>query len=147
MRGRGWLCAAGMLPSIKFRPFSQIHAKTPTPTFITFFTCSSLTPVAAGPSLKLNFPTGGTNTHAHLLWMSNLFVYLTCAGPNPILESYWSYLSAAITNHQPMVANVLLMWYMLLGGHVKEETLWAVDKSYAVVSLSLLSSHSTFVSQ
>ena len=95
----------------------------------------------------LNFPTGGTNTHAHLLWMSNLFVYLTCAGPNPILESYWSYLSAAITNHQPMVANVLLMWYMLLGGHVKEETLWAVDKSYAVVSLSLLSSHSNFVSQ
>ena len=30
------------------------------------------------------------------------------------------------------------MWYMLLGGRVEEETFWAVDKSYAVISLFLL---------
>jgi len=84
----------------------------------------------------LNFPRG-TNTHAHSLWMSNLFVDLTRAGPNPTLESYRSYLSAAVTNHRAMIANTLLMWHMFLGGHIEEETFWAVDKSYAVVSLSL----------
>jgi len=85
----------------------------------------------------LTFPRVGTNTLTHLLWMSNLFVAVTHAGPNPTLESYQSYLSAAATNHQPMIANILLMWYMFLGGHVEEDTLWAVDKSYALVLLSL----------
>jgi hypothetical protein len=61
-------------------------------------------------------------------------------GPNPTLKSYESYLSAAFTNHQPMIANTLLVWYILLGGHVEEETIWAVDKSYVVVSLSFPSS-------
>jgi len=79
----------------------------------------------------LSFP-GDTNTHAHSLWMSNLFVDLTHAGPNPTLESYQSYLSAAVTDHRPMIANILLMWRMFLGGHVEEETLWAVDKSYVL---------------
>jgi hypothetical protein len=58
-------------------------------------------------------------------------------GPNPTLKSYESYLSAAVTDHRPMIANVLLVWYMFLGGHVEEETFWAVDKSYAVVSFVL----------
>ena len=88
--------------------------------------------------LKLNFASGrpileyprvGTNTYTHLLWMSNLFVDLAHRGPNPILKSYQSYLSATVTNHQAMVANTLLMWYMLLGGHVEEETFWTIDKS------------------
>jgi hypothetical protein len=77
----------------------------------------------------LDFPKGDTNTDAHSLWMSNLFVDLTRVGPNPILKSYESYLSVAVTNHQAAIANTLLMWYMLLGGHVEEETFWAVDKS------------------
>jgi len=68
--------------------------------------------------------------------MSNLFADLTRAGPNPTLKSYESYLGAAVTNHQPMIANILLIWDMFLGGHVEEETFWAVDKSYAVVLLS-----------
>jgi hypothetical protein len=80
----------------------------------------------------LDFPKG-TNTHAHSLWMSALFVDLTHAGLNPTLRSYKSYLSAAVTDHQAMVANTLLMWYMFLGGHVEEETFWAIDKSYVVV--------------
>jgi len=77
----------------------------------------------------LDFPRVDTNTHTHSMWLSNLFVDLTRAGPNPTLKSYESYLSAAVTNNRAMIANTLLMWYMLLGGHVEEETLWAVDKS------------------
>src|SRR5882757_8317538 len=45
---------------------------------------------AQGPTL--DFPKGGTNTHAHLLWMSDLFVDLTHAGPTPTLRSCESYL-------------------------------------------------------
>ena len=89
----------------------------------------------------LCFPKGGTNTNAHLLWMSNLFVDLTRVGPNPTLKSYWLYLSVATNNHQPTIANTLLVWYMLLGGRVEEETFWAVDKSYVVISSSLFSAH------
>jgi hypothetical protein len=87
----------------------------------------------------LVFPKVGPNNHAHLLWMSTIFVDLTRMGPNPTLKSYESYLSAAFTNHQPMIANALLVWYILLGGHIEEETIWAVDKSYVVVSLSFSS--------
>jgi len=80
----------------------------------------------------LNFPRAGENSHNHLLWTSNLFVDLTRLGPNPILGSYESYLSAAVTNHRATIANTLLVWYMFLGGRVEEETFWATDKSYAV---------------
>jgi hypothetical protein len=83
----------------------------------------------------LDFPKG-TNTHAHSLWMSTLFVDLTRVGPNPILASYESYLSMATGDHRAAIANALLMWYMFLGGRAEEETIWAVDKSCAVVSLS-----------
>jgi hypothetical protein len=86
----------------------------------------------------LNFPKS-TNTHTHSLWMSTLFVDLTYVGPNPILVSYGSYLSMATSDHQALIANTLLMWYMFLGGPVEEETFWAVDKSYVVVLLSFLS--------
>ena len=68
--------------------------------------------------------------------MSNLFVDVTRADPNPFLKSYQSYLSAAIANDQATIANTLLVWYMFLGGHVEEETFWAIDKSYAMVSSS-----------
>ena len=89
----------------------------------------------------LEFPKAGVNTHNHLLWMSNLFVDLTHVGPNPILRSYESYLSVAATNNQAVIANTLLLWYMILGGHVEEQTFWITDKSYAVDSLTVLSAH------
>ena len=89
----------------------------------------------------LDFPRTGTNTHDHLLWMSNLFVHLTRVGPNPILESYESYLSAAITNNRAVISNTLLMWCMFLGERVEEETFWAIDKSYAIDLLGSLSAH------
>ena len=59
------------------------------------------------------------------------------AGPNPILEDYYSFLRAAHTDDRPTIADILVMWYRLLGGHVEEGTFWAADKSYAVVSLFL----------
>jgi hypothetical protein len=90
-----------------------------------------------GPSEPtLDFPRGDTTTHAHSLWMSNLFVDLTHVGPNPTLRSYKSYLSAAFANHRAIISNTLLVWYIFLGGHVEEETIWAVDKSYVVVTVS-----------
>ena len=81
----------------------------------------------------LNFPMEGPNSPAHSLWMSNLFVDVTLACPNPILASWQSYLSAATANHQAMIANTLLLWYAFLGGHIEDGTIWAVDKSYAVI--------------
>ena len=90
------------------------------------------------PTLPILYLPTSENTRAHSLWLSNLLVDLTRAGPNPILEDYWSHLAVAKTNHQPTIANVLIMWYMLLGGQVEEGSLWAVDKSYAVVTLFLL---------
>jgi hypothetical protein len=76
----------------------------------------------------LHFPKS-TTSHTHSLWMSTLFVDLTRVGPNPILGSYEPYLGVAIADHRSVIANTLLMWYMLLGGHVEEETFWAIDKS------------------
>ena len=93
---------------------------------------------------SLLFPNAGTNSHIHLLWVSNLFVDLALVGPNPILHYYPGYLSAAYSDHQAVIANTLLVWYLLLGGHVEEGKLWAIDKSYAVVFLSfILSARST----
>jgi hypothetical protein len=77
----------------------------------------------------LDFPKEGTNTHAHSLWMSNLFVDLTRVGPNPTLRSYAPYFSAALANHRAVISNTLLVWSMFLGGDVEEETIWAFEKS------------------
>ena len=82
----------------------------------------------------INFPIVGGNAYTHSLWISNFFVELTRPGPNPTLRSYGCYLTAATTSHRATIANVLLVWYMLLGGQVEEETFWVVDKSYGVVS-------------
>ena len=86
-----------------------------------------------------DFPRGGPNTRTHSLWVLNLLMDVTRVGPNPVTKSYESYLSAAIANDQAMIANALLMWYVFLGGHVEEETFWAVDKSYVVALSSSLS--------
>ena len=90
----------------------------------------------------LNFPQAGIHTPAHSLWMSNLFVDLIHVSPGSIPEYYNACLSTAVANHQAMVADALLMWYMLLGGHVQEETFWATDKSCVMISFSSFSGHS-----
>lgn len=84
------------------------------------------------------FPFPKEGTHNHLLWVSNLLVDMTRVGPNPNLESHRSHLNVAITNQSGIIANVLLMWYMFLGGHVEEETFWVVEKAYVKVLLSFL---------
>ena len=95
----------------------------------------------SAPRPTFYFPRGDATTQAHSLWASNLLVHLTHVGPNPTLKSYQSYLSVAVTDDHAIIANTLLMWYMFLGGHVEEETFWAVDKSCVLVSLSFLSAH------
>ena len=92
-----------------------------------------------GPTF--NFPKEDTNTHSHTLWMSIFLVDLTRVDRNLTLESCESYLNAAVTDHRPMIINILLMWDMFLGGDIEEETFWAVDKSYAFISASLVSPH------
>ena len=90
----------------------------------------------------LDFPQVSANTPNHLLWVSNLFVDLTRVGPlNPTLQSFESYIGVAVANHQAMIANILLMWYMFLGGSVEDDTFWATDKSYAVDPLTFLSAY------
>jgi hypothetical protein len=150
MRDRAYFSARAIL-QINMRARAQSHelvSKYPIPAF------SSSSVQNTDPDLRhiicmlernsglgkpiLDFPKG-TNTHAHSLWMSNLFVDLTRVGPNPILDSFESYLGMATNDRQDMIANTLLMWYMFLGGHVEEETFWAVDKSYAFTSSSFLS--------
>ena len=74
------------------------------------------------------------NTHAHSLWLSNLLVDLARPSPNPMLKDYRTDPTAARTDHRPTVANALVAWYLHLGGNAEEETFWAVDKSYVVVS-------------
>ena len=75
------------------------------------------------------------------LWMSNLFVDLARVDQtsSPTI-SYPRYI-ARITHHQAVNANLLLVWYVFLGGHVEEETFWAVEKSYVEASSFFLSTH------
>jgi len=80
------------------------------------------------------FPDGARNSRTHSLWLSNLFVDFTRTGTNPILEYYDSYITIAEANNRVVIANILLMWYMFLGGDVEEETIWAFDKSYGEIS-------------
>jgi len=89
------------------------------------------------PRPTVLFPDETKITRIHSLWLSNLLVDLTHVGPNPILQSYESYLTITRANHQAAIANTLLVWYMFLGGHVGEETIWAVDKSYVAISFFL----------
>ena len=125
------------IPAVSSGPHQ--HADPDFQHIIRMFECNS------GPDRPaIDFPRGGINTPAHLMWMSNLFVDQTCIGPNPTLRSYESYLSIATTDHQAMIANVLFVWYMLLGGRVEEEIFWAIDKSCAVIS-SFISYLLTFV--
>jgi hypothetical protein len=148
MRDRAYFSARAIL-QINAGARAQSHERAsrypipiPTPSLVTFqhtdpdlhHIISMLENNASPNRPTLDFPNAGTNTHPHSLWMSNLFVDLTRVGPNPILASYESYLSVAVANDQPAIANTLLMWYMFLGGHVEEKTFWAADKSYVVVS-------------
>ena len=93
------------------------------------------------PRIHSHFPRFGTTADARSLWISDLFVDLIRVGPTLTPRSYGSYLSAAVADHRPTIANDLHVRYMLLGGHIENEILWAADKSYAAVSSSFLSAY------
>ena len=85
-----------------------------------------------------SLPWVGVNTLTHSLWVSNQLVEFTHVGSDPGLCPYTSYISAAKADHHAVIANILLAWYMLLGGQVEREILWVVDKSYVVIFLPFL---------
>ena len=69
---------------------------------------------------------------ANMLWMSALLVAVARLSPNPdgypqggIAPVFHGRLGTSRT----MDGNILLAWYLILGGHVEEETFWADDKS------------------
>ena len=145
MRDRAYFSARAIL-QITMRARTRSHHATKYPVPVRFIYPSPLkytdldqviailmfNASASAPDLLL---PGSKNTRAHSLWLSNLHVDLTRAGLNQVLEGDLSHLVIAEANHPSTIANVLIMWYMRLGGHVEEETFWAVDKSYAAVSL------------
>jgi len=125
------------IPAVSSHPFDNANPKI-------YHLSRILKQNLDAPRLTLAFNGMEETTYTHRLWLSNLFVDLARVGPKPILEVDRLSLDVASTNHQAMVANILLMWYMFLGGHVEEETVWAVDKSYAVVSSSFIPTCSVF---
>ena len=68
-------------------------------------------------------------TPAHSLWVSNLFVDMAWADPSSFTEVALSKAGKMGTSHHAVDANILLAWYVYLGGYVEEETFWAEDKS------------------
>ena len=68
-------------------------------------------------------------TPAHSLWVSNLLVDMARADPASFTEVALSKTSKMATSFHAVDANILLAWYMHLGGYVEEETFWAEDKS------------------
>jgi len=82
-----------------------------------------------------------SETPANLLWMSTLLVTVTRLPHNPLSGSLQGsedipYKSCGrFGTSRTMDSNILLAWYLTLGGQVEEETFWADDKSY-VISIS-----------
>ena len=74
------------------------------------------------------------------LWVSNLFVDL--ARTSSPATSHLLY-NARPTHHQATNVNLILTWYAFLGGNAEEETFWAVDKLYVILSSLFLSIHSS----
>jgi len=125
-----------LLPSTPFQLFHHIQSQHTDPDFCHILTLLQCNLNPHKPTL--DFPRGNAQTLTHLLWGSNLFVDLACRGPDVTLKYCQSYLTVAATNHHVVIAKTLPMWYILLGGHIEGETLWATDKLYVIASLYLL---------
>ena len=85
-----------------------------------------------GPSANTGGHTFGFLNGANSLWISNLLVDLARADQTLSPVIYRLLCTAHTTHHQAANPNLLLAWYVFLGGHVEEETFWAADKSYVV---------------
>jgi hypothetical protein len=68
-------------------------------------------------------------TPAHSLWVSNLFVDMARADPASFTKVTLSKTGEMAISRQAVDANILLAWYIYLGGCVEEETFWAEDKA------------------
>ena len=101
--------------------------------------------------LKYVGPSANTGGHtfdfldgADSPWMSNLFVDLARADRTLSPVTYRLLCAAHTTHHKAANPNLLLAWYVFLGGHVEEETFWAADKSYVVLLSFFRSTSLTF---
>lgn len=77
-------------------------------------------------------------TSAHSLWVSNFFVDVTRANPTFLPEIILSKANGVSASRHAVDANILLAWYMHLGGYIEEETSWAQDKSCVTVSSNFI---------
>jgi len=156
MRDRAYFSArAILLINLRAKVRSQEHAsKYPIPTVSSspfrrtdpdvYHVIHILERNSDAPRPTLDFVLTEETSYAHRLWVSNLLVDLARVGPKPILQACGHFLNVASTNHQAMIANILLVWHMFLGGRVEEGTVWVVEKSYAVVLLPFISTYLIF---
>ena len=90
--------------------------------------------------LKLSAGDDISEAPANMLWMSGLFVAIARLSPNPSdpypREGLAYSIHGRLGTSRAMDGNILLAWYVTLGGLVEEETFWADDKS-CVVFISL----------
>jgi hypothetical protein len=85
---------------------------------------------------KLPPSLGGTPTHS--MWMSNLHVDIARAGFDLPSHIALSTPMDRVPLGHATDANIILSWFISLGGPVEEETFWADDKSYVVAPSLLL---------
>ena len=90
---------------------------------------------------------GVSEAPANVLWMSALLVTVARLPPNPNghPQGGIGHIShGRLGTSRTADGNILLAWYLTLGGHAEDETFWADDKSY-VVSISPFSLFKTIL--
>ena len=93
-----------------------------------------------------------SETPANLLWMSALLVTIVRLPPNPfggslqVGEDIPCNLRGKLGASCAIDGNILLAWYLTLGGCAEEETFWADDKSYVMFISSFDLFKTTFTS-
>jgi hypothetical protein len=92
-------------------------------------------------------PSSLGNTPARSMWMSNLQVDMARVDLSLFSRTTLSRANEITPFSHAIDANVILSWYISLGGQVQEETSWADDKSYAVVPSLPLSAQLIFLCQ
>jgi hypothetical protein len=75
-------------------------------------------------------PSSLGSTPAHSMWMSNLHTDITRADPEHFPRITLPTTKDTAPPSHATDADVVLSWYIYLGGPVQEETFWADDKSY-----------------
>jgi hypothetical protein len=84
----------------------------------------------------VGFPSG---TPTHSMWWSNLHLDMIQADPEHHPHATLSMTKDTTPLSCAADVDIILSWYIYLGGPVQEETFWTDDKSYVVTPLLLLS--------